>query len=213
MVVGQVQSDMPSNHPSPQQTECLSNVKRFSSSVTKLKIKSGSQGTIKDDEGETKLKNQKRKSMQVTDQNTASTVPETLSGLSATTPSTSNTDDIETHVRREKYGFKYATMSKSKTKYFDIVADCSNGDSSVSSCGEDKHGRLTKNGRKATSPLLKTLIGTVDISSAKSSVASSLQEYREDDVGYHLFKMCEKLLDDMNTFMDGLASGIKCEAT
>ena len=56
--------------------------------------------------------------MQVTDQNTASTVTEMLSGLSATTPSTSNTDDIETHVRREKYGFKkYATMSKIKTKY------------------------------------------------------------------------------------------------
>ena len=64
-------------------------------------------------------------------------------------------------------------------------------------------------------PPLQTLLGPGNTNSASSSVASSLEAphatrhrphrhgscCKEDDVGYHLLNVCEKLSDDMNTFM------------
>ncbi len=66
----------------------------------------------------------------------------------------------------------------------------------------------------STAPV-QTLVGPGNNNSASSSVASSLEaphatrhkprqhhdSCREDDVGYHLLKVCERLSSDMNTFM------------
>ena len=63
-------------------------------------------------------------------------------------------------------------------------------------------------------PPFQTLLGPGNTNSASSSVASSLEAphdtrhhkhhhyslSKEDDVGYHLLMVCERLSDDMNTF-------------
>jgi len=70
--------------------------------------------------------------------------------------------------------------------------------------------------RKTSSPPLQTLVGPGNNNSDGSSVASSLEaphatrhkprhsheSYKEDDVGYHLLKVCERLSDDMHAFMN-----------
>lgn len=74
----------------------------------------------------------------------------------------------------------------------------------------------------STAPV-QTLVGPGNNNSASSSVASSLEaphatrhkphhhhhhSCKEDDVGYHLLKVCERLSADMNTFMRRRASAL-----
>lgn len=177
-------------------------------SVTKTKNKKFSRAK----ESDRKLKPQKKRSVLVADQNTASTVPETLSGLSAATLSTLNTDDVESHtMKREKY-LRKAAILRNRSKTFVSGSDCCDDNFSVTSVEEEKGAiRSSKNLRKYPTPQIQTPIDTLDTGSAKSSVASSLEEHREDDVGYHLLKSCEKLSEDMNSFMQrrSLALNVK----
>ena len=69
---------------------------------------------------------------------------------------------------------------------------------------------------------VQTLVGPGNNNSASSSVASSLEaphatrhkphhhhdSYKEDDVGYHLLKVCDRLSADMSTFMRRRSSAL-----
>ena len=130
----------------------------------------------------------------VADQSTAPTVPETLSAVSAIsgsieTPTTRNTPTLDSEVAR-----------------------------SDSSSGEIGEVLKTKNtqpqvGKEASlSPPLPTLLSPGNANSASSSVASSLDAPHvghnhsfypgnENDVGYHLLDVCNRLTRDINVFM------------
>jgi len=119
-----------------------------------------------------------------TDQNTAPTLPETLSGVSGATIS----NNIESEV---------------------LVG--SNDDGIESGNNSSDAIDLTKKDASDSPPLLTLLPGPQNVNSAASSVASSLeaihtpsgqdQPLTEKDVGYHLLNVCDKLSNDMSKFM------------
>jgi hypothetical protein len=141
------------------------------------------------------------------DQNTAQTAPETLSGTSANTQWSINNDSDTTAC--EAYQQPRPTVEQPTT-----------GDSSSDEIDEDKLRRpkpapvVEKEGYP--SPPLQTLLGPGITNSATSSVASSLDaphasNHRhhhhhhtvgnENDVGYHLLDVCDRLSKDMDVFM------------
>ena len=119
-----------------------------------------------------------------TDQNTAPTLPETLSGVSGAT----NFNNTEADV--------LASSNDEENESANINSDVVN---------------VTKKESSDSPPLLTLLPGPQNVNSAASSVASSLeaihtpsgqdQPLTEKDVGYHLLNVCERLSNDMAKFM------------
>lgn len=147
------------------------------------------------------------------DQSTAPTVPETLSGISANTQSSSNTDGDN--------GSENYNVSAEKAAEHTAAGDSSSGDEAVfASTWQQAKGDL-----KEASPVppLPSLLGPGSTNSASSSVASSLEApharhihhhsstANENDVGYHLLDVCDRLSRDMDVFMGrrSLALGIR----
>jgi len=215
VVMGHIASNPPFRIPSSQLPKASSDPVSSSTTSSKIKLTHRSISNDIQEESDSNLKTQKPKSMPSADQNTASTVPETLSGLSAATPSTSNTNEHEIQtVGRDTSGIK--GQSKSKDKLLENIRTSNGGcnDSTISIDGGKRIGMSESEAIKSAAPLLQTVIGPRDVDSAKSSVASSLEATREDDVGYHLLRSCEKLSDDMVTFMDRRALALstkRCE--
>ncbi len=131
----------------------------------------------------------------VADQNTASTFQETFSSASRSFATES--------IRRNS--------PMLPTKSSNDVSDMRENDSNSS---DETSTKRTTTGRKNSAPPLQTLVGPGNLNSSNSSVASSLEAPhatrhsshhqkcpKEDDVGYHLLKVCERLSDDMNKFM------------
>lgn len=127
------------------------------------------------------------------DQNTAPTVPETLSAMSANeTLSTRNLQQRNTGAGR---------------------SDSSSGDSVEAV--KPPHTSSQKGKEASPSPPLPTLLSPGNVNSASSSVASSLEAPRaghhsnhhsfypgnENDVGYHLLDVCDRLTRDIQVFM------------
>lgn len=152
------------------------------------------------------------------DQSTVPTLPETLSAVSAVTESTSTVDDIaqkkiapntvnESLVKSRKYILNVAEQQTingdSKNSYTSSEGEVDPSPMAINSCCNN------------VAPPLRTLLGPGNTNSASSSVASSLEAphatrhhnhhsdtlNKEGDVGYHLLTVCERLSDDMNTFM------------
>lgn len=137
------------------------------------------------------------------DQNTANTVPETLSGTSANTQSSINTDSETT---------AFEAYMKSRLPVEEPIL----GDSISDGIEDEKWQKPVPEAKKAgyPSPPLQTLLGPGNTNSASSSVASSLDpphasNHRhhhhcagnENDVGYHLLDVCGRLSQDMDVFM------------
>ncbi len=136
----------------------------------------------------------------VTDQNTASTVQETVSATSRSFAFGEDTGKrLEARALHRKFTNEVTTAAAE-------TRENSSGSSSV----DDARTPI----RKSSAPPLQTLVGPGNFNSANSSVASSLEaphatrhgsnkhhSSKEDDVGYHLLKVCERLSGDMNTFM------------
>lgn len=131
------------------------------------------------------------KSKTVADQNTAPTVPETISALSAET----RTRDM---TSRDK-GI--------------VQSDSTSGDSTEPR--KPTHGLSSASKETSSSPPLPTLLSPGNVYSTNSSVASSLDTSHaghhsnhtssnlgnEKDVGYHLLDVCDRLTRDINIFM------------
>lgn len=129
------------------------------------------------------------------DQKTAQTVPETVSGRSS-----GRTGAVETPTN---------------------IPDNESSMSLEDMTGVNKTSAEALPSQNSPPPLPKVL-GTGHTISASSSVASSLEaphatrhrhrgkshELKEDDVGYHLVKLCEKLSDEMAVFMDRRAMAL-----
>ena len=127
----------------------------------------------------------------IADQNTAPTVPETISAISADTPSRNMI---------------------SQDKVF-TQGDSSSGDSAERI--KPNHGVSLPSKEASPSPPLPTLLSPGNANSATSSVASSLEASHaghhgnhlssnlrnENDVGYHLLDVCDRLTRDINIFM------------
>jgi hypothetical protein len=148
------------------------------------------------------------------DQSTAPTILETLSGASANTLSSLATEEVENLRSREQ-----------ATGAIIVVDDAS----SVAAGGEEVEFfqpkvDLDKDGNR--SPPLETLLGPGNTNSASSSVASSLEaphaskhrhhkfSSNQNDVGYHLLDVCDRLSRDMNAFMARRAMALstrRCE--
>ena len=174
---------------------------RFQSEET-LKIGSGN-SKIKpsDPKINEKFERKQQKRSLVADQNTASTLQETIS---ATSRSFAFADDT---YKRSEAKTQAQKSSKEVAKNSTENRENSSGSSTID-------GARTQNIRKSSAPPLQTLVGPGNFNSANSSVASSLEAphatrhgsnkhnfSREDDVGYHLLKVCERLSGDMNIFM------------
>ena len=136
------------------------------------------------------------------DRSTAPTLPETVSGASANTQSSLATDEVDNLPDRVRLTGA------------DLVADDS---SSAAAGGDEVESNNTKvpaSTEDESSPPLSTLLGPGNTNSATSSVASSLEaphtskhrhhhhhSCNENDVGYHLLDVCDRLSRDMNVFM------------
>jgi DNA polymerase sigma len=147
-----------------------------------------------------------RKQRTVADQNTASTLQETVS---ATSRSLANIDESSNLQQSSK--LLTSTSTNEAAVNMTEVREHSSGSSTLDGTSRS----MTPSTRKSSSPPLQTLVGPGNISSANSSVASSLEaphatrhgshkhnSSKEDDVGYHLLKVCERLSDDINMFMN-----------
>lgn len=137
------------------------------------------------------------------DQSTALTLPDTLSGTSANTQSSLATEEIDNIPERSRVAGSAVVADDSSS----VVAG---GDEAELSNMKDL--ACTKDD---SSPPLSTLLGPGNSNSATSSVASSLEAphvskhrhhhhssgYNENDVGYHLLDVCDRLSRDMSVFM------------
>lgn len=145
----------------------------------------------------------------VTDQTTASTGPDTISAASKSRPipnEPSRTLNRTTQLPEKNFNAQRLESAMAETK-----------ENSSSSSSTDETGtRRTISMAKNSVPPFSTLVGPSNMNSADSSVASSLEaphatrhgvhhhhqkSPKEDDVGYHLLKVCEKLSSDMDVFM------------
>lgn len=136
------------------------------------------------------------------DRSTAPTLPETLSGASANTQSSLATDEVDNLPERVRLtGAELVTDDSSSAAAGGDEVESNN--TKVLACTED-----------GSSPPLSTLLGPGNTNSATSSVASSLEaphtskhrhhhhhSCNENDVGYHLLDVCDRLSRDMNVFM------------
>ena len=139
------------------------------------------------------------------DQNTASTVQETVSATSRSFPHVDQASKLAT--KKIKSGPKCSNDAARN------AATEMKGNSSGSSTLDGTNRSRTPSTRKSSAPPLQTLVGPGNLNSADSSVASSLEapharycshkhnSSKEDDIGYHLLKVCERLSDDMCAFM------------
>jgi len=138
-------------------------------------------------------------------QSTAPTVPETLSGISATTQSSGVTDG-------DNASMSCITGTEKVAERSTAIDYSSSGDMAVFASAQQH----VKDEKKETSPVppLQTLPWPGNTYSASSSVASSLEvphgrhlhhHHRsvanENDVGYHLLDVCDRLSRDMDVFM------------
>jgi len=148
----------------------------------------------------------RRKKSLVADQNTASTVQETVSANSRSFPNVDEASKLAT--RNINSGAKCANDA-----IRNAAAEIRENSSGSSTLDETSRSR-TPSTMKSSAPPLQTLYGTGHLNSANSSVASSLEaphatrygshkfnSSKEDDVGYHLLKVCERLSHDMSAFM------------
>lgn len=142
----------------------------------------------------------------VADQNTASTGPETLSAASKT----KLFKDMATESPSR------ANINSNDLALEASVIETKDNSTNSSTTDETSTRRVTINTKNSVPPF-STLVGPSNINSADSSVASSLEAPHatrhgvhhhhhqkhptEDDVGYHLLKVCEKLSTDMDIFM------------
>lgn len=131
------------------------------------------------------------------DQNTASTIPETVSAVSDP---------------------KRATPRAGR----DITrSDSSSADTDENPKPEERASTQTQGGKTSSpEPPLPTLLNPGNVNSASSSVASSLEAphatsghhhtstSNEVDVGYHLLDVCDRLTRDMHVFMARRASAL-----
>lgn len=135
----------------------------------------------------------------VADQSTAQTLPETLSGTSANTQSSLATEEVD-------------NAGRAPVALADDSSSVVDGGDEV----EQTRGKAAANHEAESSPPppLPTLLGPGNANSATSSVASSLEAphasshrhhhssgCNENDVGYHLLDVCDRLSRDMNVFM------------
>lgn len=140
----------------------------------------------------------------VADERTAPTVPETLSGISA--QSSGMTDGDNVSLTGDAFAERVAERNA------DAVDYSSSGDMAVFASAQEN----SKSDKKGASPAppLQTLLGPGNTNSASSSVASSLEVPHgrhlhhhhssvldENDVGYHLLDVCDRLSRDMDVFM------------
>jgi hypothetical protein len=166
-----------------------------------------------------KSKVQKFATASFADQNTAQTCPETVSGVSGTSGST---------LTLAVNSFKHLEEGKVRGSVIPNVQSDVLGtyntlrDESYDSTDEDERNSESCNGHSDEVPPLQTLLGPGVTNSATSSVASSLEVPHairrnwnsnanagtEDDVGYHLLEVCERLSEEMNTFMTRRASAL-----
>lgn len=141
----------------------------------------------------------------VTDQNTASTGPETVSAASKTQLVKGMA--TESPIRAGKSLNEFAVEAS--------VMETKDNSTNSSTTDETSTRRVTITTKNSVPPF-STLVGPSNVNSADSSVASSLEAPHatrhgvhhhhqkhptEDDVGYHLLKVCEKLSSDMDVFM------------
>jgi hypothetical protein len=146
----------------------------------------------------------------VSDQNTAPTVPETMSAVSANSMNTDGLLGAGSLRRQSETGVDHITRSDSSCEELietqkDLRISCSTTDEKDSS----------------PAPPLPTLLSPGNADSASSSVASSLEvphghrHHRSysacENVGYHLLDVCDRLTRDMDVFMDrrGLALDVR----
>ena len=144
------------------------------------------------------------------DQNTAPTVPETLSAVSANSV---NTD-----------AFRAADLQKETPVQVQgaILSDTSSGESAEALKPQRSSSTMQADKEISPSPPLPTLLGPGNANSASSSVASSLDAphaghhphhhsfsaANENDVGYHLLDVCDRLTRDMVVFMNRRAHAL-----
>ena len=137
------------------------------------------------------------------DQNTAPTLPETLSAVSATSV---NTDASRGAESKNDAPVQEEGEARSESR--------SGGSAQAH---KTQHASNTQQTSKEASPAppLPTLLSSGNANSASSSVASSLDAphaghhphhhscsaANENDVGYHLLDVCDRLTRDMNVFM------------
>jgi DNA polymerase sigma len=153
--------------------------------------------------------NMKSSRTAVTDQTTASTGPDTISAASKSRPIT---DESARPLNRTSY----APLKKLNEPRFEASMTQTKENSCGSSSTDETSTRKTILMTKNSVPPFSTLVGPSNMNSANSSVASSLEaphatrygvhhhhqkSPKEDDVGYHLLKVCEKLSSDMDIFM------------
>mmetsp|Transcript_1271 Transcript_1271/g.1621 ORF Transcript_1271/g.1621 Transcript_1271/m.1621 type:complete len:1749 (-) Transcript_1271:123-5369(-) len=138
------------------------------------------------------------------DQSTAQTLPETLSGasntqLSIATEEVDNVSDKNTRAQPGSVVLLDGTSSVVETNESEPSSS-----KAATTAGTDS----------SPPPPLSTLLGPGNSNSASSSVASSLEaphslnhrhhhssNGNENDVGYHLLDVCDRLSRDMNVFM------------
>lgn len=139
----------------------------------------------------------------IADQSTAQTLPETLSGASNTQLSiaTEEVDNVSDKNTRAQPGSVLLLDGTSS------VVEANESEPSSSKAA------TTSGTDSSPPPPLSTLLGPGNSNSASSSVASSLEaphslnrhhhssNGNENDVGYHLLDVCDRLSRDMNVFM------------
>lgn len=177
--------------------------------------------TNKDGVTTTSLKSGKK----TADQSTAPTLPETLSGISAATHSSSNTEVVEqlTSTLEKRVANKETQVDEHISKPTNVNSENIRDEltsNASTGAGEEPASRCTATISKSSAPPVQTLIGG-NTNSTTSSVASSLEAPHrtrrsarrhspdcKEDVGYHLLKVCERLSIDINTFMGRRASAL-----
>jgi len=182
-----------------------------SASISQKKAKSSmarnNVSKIPTSEPKKKVKKTKSKNTvaMMADQNTAQTLLETLSGASG---ASNNQLSLTTEEKEKVY---------KKNHRPEIGAAVTDDSSSVAEVCEQEQNftkiAVTTDTDSSPSPPLSTLLGPGNSNSASSSVASSLEAPHsskrmhhsscgnENDVGYHLLDVCNRLSRDMNVFM------------
>ena len=141
----------------------------------------------------------------VADQNTASTVPETMSGTSNTHSSLTN-EEIAIDQRVSQVPSDETLLASTAV---------SNADAEVEPEPAVVKPEVVDAKDSSLAPPLQTLLGPGNTNSATSSVASSLEAPHtssrrhhhsssapENDVGYHLLDVCDRLTNDIGVFME-----------
>ena len=172
---------------------------------------------LKSDYGIASLSNKQGSQISI-DQNTAPTVPETISGVSTTTQSSCATEIERRNIRRNNVVKESETKTENRNSIIEGSPENEFPFRSSVTCRSDDEDDTTALADVANSnapPPLSTLLGPGNENSASSSVDSSLdaphasryRTYRrgfngkDDDVGCHLLDVCERLSNDMSSFM------------